>query len=32
MDFKEENRDLEKLYIGKISILDNKTAEPIIVD
>ncbi len=22
---KEENRDLEKLYIGKISILDNKT-------
>lgn len=32
LDFKEENRDLEKLYIGKISILDNKTAEPIIVD
>ena len=32
MDFKEENTDLEKLYIGKISILDNKTAEPIIVD
>ena len=32
MDFKEENRDLEKLYIGKISISDNKTAEPIIVD
>ena len=32
MDFKEENRDLEKLYIGKISILDNKTADPIIVD
>lgn len=32
MDFKEENRDLEKLYIGKISILDNKTAELIIVD
>lgn len=32
MDFKEKSKDLEKFYIGKISILDNKTAYPIIVD
>ncbi len=32
MDFKEDSKDLEKLYIGKISLLDNKTAYPIIVD
>ena len=32
MDFKEDARKMEKLYIGKISILDSKTAEPIIVD
>ena len=32
MDFKENAKDLEKLYIGKISLLDNKTAYPIIVD
>jgi len=32
MDFKEESKSLEKFYIGKISILDNKTAYPIIVD
>ncbi|MBO5349505.1 MAG: AAA family ATPase [Clostridia bacterium] len=32
MDFKENSKDLEKLYIGKISLLDNKTAYPIIVD
>mgnify|MGYP001115417201 CR=1 FL=1 len=32
MDFKEDTKDLEKFYIGKISLLDNKTAYPIIVD
>ena len=32
MDFKENSKDIEKLYIGKISLLDNKTAYPIIVD
>lgn len=32
MDFKEDSKELEKLYIGKISLLDNKTAYPIIVD
>ena len=32
MDFKENFKQLEKFYIGKISLLDNKTAYPIIVD
>lgn len=32
MDFKENGKSVEKLYIGKISLLDNKTAYPIIVD
>ena len=32
MDFKEDARKMEKLYIGKISILDSKTTDPIIVD
>lgn len=32
MDFKEDGKSVEKLYIGKISLLDNKTAYPIIVD
>lgn len=32
MDFKENSKEVEKLYIGKISLLDNKTAYPIIVD
>lgn len=32
MDFKENTKKLEKFYIGKISILDNKTSYPIIVD
>ena len=32
MDFKEDNKELEKFYIGKISLLDNNTAYPIIVD
>ena len=32
MDFRENGKKLEKFYIGKISILDNKTAYPIIVD
>lgn len=32
MDFKENNKDIEKFYIGKISLLDNKTSYPIIVD
>ena len=29
MDFKEDGKSVEKLYIGKISLLDNKTAYPI---
>lgn len=32
MDFKEHQKNLEKFYIGKISLLDSKTLEPIIVD
>ena len=32
MDFKEDGKDKEKLYIGKISVLDRKTSYPIIVD
>lgn len=32
MDFREDSKELEKFYIGKISLLDNKTAYPIIVD
>ena len=32
MDFKENNKKLEKFYIGKISILDSETLEPIIID
>lgn len=32
MDFKEDEKDIEKLYIGKLSIMDNKTLEPIVVD
>lgn len=32
MDFKEDGKSVEKLYIGKISLLNNKTAYPIIVD
>lgn len=32
MDFTENNKNKEKLYIGKLSLLDSKTLEPIIVD
>ena len=32
MDFKEKYKELEAFYIGKISLLDSKTAYPIIVD
>ena len=33
IDFKAKNEDdIEKLYIGKISVLDSETQEPIIVD
>lgn len=32
IDFKANGEKLEKLYIGKISILDSKTQEPIIID
>ena len=32
MDFKESGNDIEKFYIGKMSVLDSKTLEPIIVD
>jgi len=32
MDFKEKNKSEEAFYIGKISLLDSKTAYPIIVD
>lgn len=32
MDFKENNKCKETFYIGKMSILDSKTLEPIVVD
>ncbi len=32
MDFKELDKKVEDFYIGKISVLDSKTLEPIIVD
>lgn len=32
MDFRENNRQKESFYIGKLSILDSKTLEPIVVD
>ena len=32
MDFRENGKETEKFYIGKISLLDHKTAYPIIVD
>lgn len=32
MDFGENGKETEKFYIGKISLLDHKTAYPIIVD
>ncbi len=32
MDFQEKQKDLEVFYIGKMSLLDSKTAYPIIVD
>lgn len=32
MDFREKSKNIEAFYIGKISLLDSKTAYPIIVD
>lgn len=32
VDFKADNENVEKLYIGKISILDSQSQEPIIID
>lgn len=32
IDFTAKNENLEKLYIGKLSILDSQTQEPIIID
>lgn len=32
MDFKEDEGKLEKFYLGKLSILDSKSLEPIVVD
>lgn len=32
MDFKENNKNKEVFYIGKLSVLDSKTLEPIVVD
>ena len=32
MDFKEKDKNKETFYIGKLSILDSKTLEPIVVD
>lgn len=32
IDFKADNDKKEKLYIGKLSILDSETQEPIIID
>ena len=32
MDFQEKNKSKEVFYIGKLSVLDSKTLEPIVVD
>ncbi len=32
VDFKAENEEKEKLYIGKLSVLDSNSQEPIIID
>ena len=33
IDFKEKNeQDIEKLYIGKISMIDSETKQPLIID
>ena len=32
MDFKEKDKSKETFYIGKLSVLDSKTLEPIVVD
>ena len=32
MDFQENNKNKETFYIGKLSVLDSKTIEPIVVD
>lgn len=32
MDFQESSKNKETFYIGKLSILDNKTLEPVVVD
>lgn len=32
MDFQENNKNKEVFYIGKLSVLDSKTLEPIVVD
>ena len=32
LDFKEKNEQEEKLYIGKLSLIDNDTHKPIIID
>ena len=32
MDFQENNKNKETFYIGKLSVLDSKTLEPIVVD
>ena len=32
MDFKENEKNKETFYIGKLSVLDSKTLEPIVVD
>ena len=32
MDFKEKEKNKETFYIGKLSVLDSKTLEPIVVD
>ena len=32
MDFKEKDKNKETFYIGKLSVLDSKTLEPIVVD
>ena len=32
LDFKENGKDKEEFYIGKLSVLDNKTKQPVVID
>lgn len=32
LDFKENGKEIENFYIGKLSVLDNNTKEPVVID